>query len=90
MAPHAIFRDFDIEKKVGYIVTANAANMVAAVKKTPLALRHMLCFAHTSNLIVKDGQSAGDELIETREKVRRITGHFKSSCVPMEKLLKYQ
>lgn len=62
--------------------------MVAAVKK--LSLWHMPCFAHTLNIVVKDGLSAVDELTETREKVKRIIGHFKSSCVSMEKLLKYQ
>ncbi|KAI2662343.1 E3 SUMO-protein ligase ZBED1 [Labeo rohita] len=87
-ALHEIFRDFNIENKVGCVVTDNAANMVAAVKK--LVLRHMPCFAHTLNLIVKDGLSAVAELTETREKVKRIVGHFKSSCVSMEKLSKYQ
>ncbi|KAL0148574.1 hypothetical protein M9458_056121, partial [Cirrhinus mrigala] len=87
-ALHEIFRDFNIENKVGCVVTDNAANMVAAVKK--LVLRHMPCFTHTLNLIVKDGLSAVAELTETREKVKRIVGHFKSSCVSMEKLSKYQ
>ncbi|KAL1281447.1 hypothetical protein QQF64_000250 [Cirrhinus molitorella] len=61
-ALHEIFRDFNIENKVGCVVTDNAANMVAAVKK--LVLRHMPCFAHTLNLIVKDGLSAVAELTE--------------------------
>ncbi|RXN08539.1 zinc finger BED domain-containing 1-like protein [Labeo rohita] len=84
-ALHEIFRDFNIENKVGCVVTDNAANMVAAVKK--LVLRHMPCFAHTLNLIVKDGLSAVAELTETREKVtEEISAELNvtaSKCIPM-------
>lgn len=49
-------------------------------------MRHLPCFAHTLNLIVKDSLAAVTELDDLRSKVRRVVGFFRSSCTAKEKL----
>ena len=68
---------WDITTKVFAIVTDNAANMVAAIKKLPVY--HVPCFAHTLNLVVQDSLNNLRTLSSARGKVRAIVSHFHHS-----------
>lgn len=48
-----ICTNWDILDKVSTIVTDNGANIVSAVTKY-MKKKHLLCFAHTLNLVVHD------------------------------------
>ncbi|XP_073728840.1 E3 SUMO-protein ligase ZBED1-like [Misgurnus anguillicaudatus] len=80
----SIILEWGLQDKVFCVTTDNGANVVAAVKK--LNMRHLPCFAHTLNLIVKDSLAAVTELDDLRSKVRRVVGFFRSSCTAKEKL----
>jgi len=75
---------YSLDNKVNLVVTDNAANIVGAVKDK-LNLKHLGCFGHTINLIVKDAL-AYDEVNKLICKVRAIVSHFKRSTVSLNKL----
>ncbi|MGH0181813.1 UNVERIFIED_CONTAM: hypothetical protein FKN15_014885 [Acipenser sinensis] len=85
---YGIIQSWGLRGKVQCAVTDNGANMVAAIRK--LNLRHMLCFAHTLHLIVKDSLAAVADLEEIREKIKKIVGYFRTSTVTQEKLAALQ
>ncbi len=47
-----VYNKWDISDKIHSVVTDNAANMTAAMKQMNVC--HILCFAHTLNLVVQD------------------------------------
>lgn len=69
-------------------MTDCAANMIACASS--LSVRHIMCFAHVLNLVVKRSLAQTPELVEIRNKGRRIVGHFKSSTTAKEKLAEMQ
>lgn len=70
------------------LVTDCAANMIACANV--LNLRHIMCFAHVLNLVVRRSLTQTPELEEIRSRGRRIVGHFKSSTTAKEKLSEMQ
>ncbi|XP_005095893.1 zinc finger BED domain-containing protein 1-like [Aplysia californica] len=72
-----IMSAWDITTKVFAIVTDNAANMIAAIKKLPVY--HVPCFAHTLNIVVQDSLKNLRTLSSAREKVRAKVSHFNVS-----------
>ena len=52
--------EWGITNKIHAVVTDNGANMVSAVRKT--CWKHIPCFSHTLNLIVKDSIKADTSL----------------------------
>lgn len=78
-------REWQIENKVGVIVSDNAANIVAAVQLG--GWRSVGCFAHSLNLIVQTGiGTMSDELT----KVKRIVEYFQRSTTGLNKLKSIQ
>ncbi|VVC41286.1 Ribonuclease H-like domain,Zinc finger C2H2-type,Zinc finger, BED-type,HAT, C-terminal dimerisation, partial [Cinara cedri] len=73
------YKEMGLENKIAACTTDNAYNIVNAISKW----RHVGCFAHSLNLAV---QTALKSILETREKVRGIVGHFKSSPQASENL----
>lgn len=63
------------------VVTDNAANIVAAVKRTGWA--HVPCFAHSLNLVVQEGLKCVETI---RSKVKSIVEYFHRSTVANAKL----
>ncbi len=63
--------------KVQSLVADCAPNMMACTNA--LQLRHITCFAHVLNLVVKRSLAQSPELEQIRSRGRRIVGHFKSS-----------
>ncbi|XP_065152040.1 zinc finger BED domain-containing protein 4-like [Paramisgurnus dabryanus] len=55
-----------------------------------LHLRHVPCFAHTLNLIVKKALDQTPVINEIRQKARKIVGLFRSSCKAKDKLVEMQ
>lgn len=77
--------DWKIRDKIVAIVSDNAANVVAAIKKTNWC--HIPCFAHTLNLVV---QYALEKIKPTRKKVKDIVEFFKRSPKATELLKETQ
>ena len=73
-----------ISHKVSTIVTDNATNMISAANV--LSLRHVPCFAHTLNLVVKDAIAANNEISGVIAKVKAIVSHFHHSAKATDKL----
>jgi len=71
--------------QVQAVVTDNAANITAAVRKA--GLTHLFCFAHTLNLVVQNGVRV---VKQVQDKVKAIVEHFHRSSVACEKLLALQ
>ncbi|XP_051793095.1 zinc finger BED domain-containing protein 4-like [Acanthochromis polyacanthus] len=80
--------DWDITAKVHTVVTDSGANMVSAVRKT--CLKHLQCFAHTLNLIVKDSIKADTSLESILEKCGAIVRFFHHSTKATDKLKEVQ
>jgi len=55
-----------------------------------LHLRHVPCFAHNLNLIVKKALDQTPVINEIRQKARKIVGLFRSSCKAKDKLVEMQ
>ena len=87
-ATDALLCEYGIRSKIQCFITDNAANMVACARL--LKLRHVPCFAHTLNLIVKKALDQTPELVDIRTKARKVIGFFKSSVRAHEKLAELQ
>ncbi|XP_035759979.1 zinc finger BED domain-containing protein 4-like [Neolamprologus brichardi] len=66
------------------MVTDGAANMGACARE--LRLKHVICIAHTLNLVVKKALDQTPELSDIRAKSRKIVGYFRSSTPAKERL----
>ena len=73
------------DKKVVAIITDNGANIVKAIKEFT-TFRHIPCFAHTLNLVVKNSIDANDYVSELLDKCRGIVSYFKKSTTGTSKL----
>ena len=73
------------DKKVVAIITDNGANIVKAIKEFT-TFRHIPCFAHTLNLVVKNSIDANDVVSELLDKCRGIVSYFKKSTTGTSKL----
>lgn len=76
-AKKLLMQEWGIEGKVTSIVTDAGANMVASVRN--LNLRHVICFAHALNLVVKKSLDATPGLADIRARSRKVVAYFKSS-----------
>nr|XP_055036967.1 zinc finger BED domain-containing protein 4-like [Misgurnus anguillicaudatus] len=70
------------------MVTDNASNMILSAQL--LNLRHVPCFAHNLNLIVKKALDQTPLINDIRQKARKIVGLFRSSCKAKDKLVEMQ
>ncbi|XP_063050592.1 E3 SUMO-protein ligase ZBED1-like [Engraulis encrasicolus] len=77
----AIAEEWGVAEKVVACVTDNASNIKLAVRKTNW--KHLSCFAHTLNLIVRGSLTVLDQTVES---VKTIVAHFHKSTVAAEKL----
>ncbi|XP_078800180.1 E3 SUMO-protein ligase ZBED1-like [Oryzias latipes] len=87
-AKNLLMEEWGIKGKVTGLVTDCAPNMVACANI--LLLRHIMCFAHMLNLVVKKSLAQTPELEDIRSKGRRIVGLFKSNTTAKEKLSEMQ
>ncbi|KAI2665831.1 E3 SUMO-protein ligase ZBED1 [Labeo rohita] len=78
-----LISDWGLTGSVAAMVTDNAANMVSAIQK--LGLRHLPCFAHTINLIVKRAVEEHKVMADIRSRARRVVSYFRSSTNATEK-----
>ncbi|GFR60261.1 zinc finger BED domain-containing protein 1 [Elysia marginata] len=76
--------EFYISDKVTTIVTDNARNIVNAVEA--LNIRHVPCFAHTLNLIIKHAVIDVAEVAAVVKKIKAIITFFHSSTVATNSL----
>ncbi len=83
-----LMSEWGITSKVQCIVTDNASNMILSAQL--LKLRHIPCFAHNLNLIVKKALDQTPLFNEIRQKSRKIVGLFRSSCKAKDKLVEMQ
>lgn len=79
------FREWNIENKIGVIVTDNAANILTAVRLG--GWRSISCFAHTINLVVQDSII---QISETVTKVKLVVEYFRRSQPGAKKLKEIQ
>nr|XP_046263256.1 E3 SUMO-protein ligase ZBED1-like isoform X2 [Scatophagus argus] len=79
-----LMTEWEITEKVSGMVTDGAHNIVASVNQ--LQVRHIYCFAHMLNLVVKESLCQTTELENIRNRARKIVAHFKSSTKAKEKL----
>jgi predicted small metal-binding protein len=83
----------DYEEKLVkiYIVTDNAANMKAAMRRLSLEkFKSMYYFAHTLQLVVNDSVEAFPELRRVIKKAKAIVNHFHKSAKDSHKLTEIQ
>lgn len=83
-----IVENWGIQDKILLAVSDNAVNIKNAIK-IKLNYPYFGCFAHTINLIVKDGLK-NVEVSNIINKVRHIVTHFKRSTTSHNKLMVYQ
>ena len=76
------------DKKVVAIITDNGANIVKAIKEFT-TFRHIPCFAHTLNLVVKNSIDANDVVSELLDTCRGIVSYFKKSTIGTSKLKQF-
>lgn len=74
--------------QVDLVVTDNAKNIAAAVKKTFGADKHMGCFAHKLNLVVMDALKATPNALSIVKKVKIFVKHSKHCVDDYDKLKK--
>ncbi|KAJ8910633.1 hypothetical protein NQ315_012501 [Exocentrus adspersus] len=79
------FEEWRIENKVVCIVSDNAANIIAAIRKGGWASRP--CFAHSINLLVQDGLKQIENMLN---KLKAIVAYFKRSSSALVKLQQTQ
>ncbi|XP_054635140.1 zinc finger BED domain-containing protein 4-like isoform X1 [Dunckerocampus dactyliophorus] len=87
-AKDVLMEEWGIKWKVTGLVTDCAPNMIACANL--LHLRHIMCFAHMLNLVVKRSLAQTPELEDIRSRGRKIVGHFKSSTAAKQKLSEMQ
>lgn len=80
--------DWNITSKVHAVITDNGANMVSAVRKTQW--KHIPCFSHTLNLVVKDSIKAETGLVSILERCGAIVRFFHHSTKASDKLKEIQ
>ena len=89
-----IATEWGIKEKVVAVVTDNGANVVRAVKDAASAVgkgwRHVSCFAHTLNLIVRGAIDDTADLSPLVQKARNIVSFFRRSVVAADKLRQVQ
>ncbi|XP_026122169.1 zinc finger BED domain-containing protein 4-like [Carassius auratus] len=83
-----LMAEWGITTKVQCMVTDNASNMILSAQL--LNLRHVPCFAHNLNLIVKKALDQTPLINEIRQKARKTVGLFRSSCKAKDKLVEMQ
>lgn len=79
------FRHWDIDYKVSAVVSDNAANITAAIRLG--GWRHVGCFAHQINLVVRKGLG---EILPIIEKVKKLVEFYKRSTAAKYKLIEVQ
>ncbi|XP_054638097.1 zinc finger BED domain-containing protein 4-like [Dunckerocampus dactyliophorus] len=87
-AKDVLMEEWGIKGKVTGLVIDCAPNMIACANL--LHLRHIMCFAHMLNLVVKWSLAQTPELEDIRSRGRKIVGHFKSSTTAKQKLFELQ
>ncbi len=87
-ATSTLMAEWEITEKVSGMVTDGAHNIVASVNQ--LHIRHIYCYAHMLNLVVKKSLSQTPELESMHTRARKIVGHFKLSTTAKEKLCAMQ
>lgn len=85
----SISQVWNIGDKITLVVSDNASNVTKAIKDI-LGWKHLGCFAHSLNLVVKNGLKANQNILCLVENVRKIVSHFKRSTNATAKLLTYQ
>ena len=83
-AKRSLTEEWGIEGKVTSIVTDAGANMIASVRN--LNIRHVVCFAHALNLVVKKNLDATPGLEDIRSRSLKVVTYFKTSTTAKEKL----
>lgn len=83
-----IAQEWGVDGKLSCIITGNASNIVATVNL--LGWRHIPCFAHTLNLIVRDSLQADDEVSRLQQKCKEIVTFLRCSMNATERLLSLQ
>lgn len=78
--------EWGLEEKIFLAISDNAANIQKAIRDD-LKWKHFGCYAHTINLIVRDGLKIVEPIIS---KLRTLVGHFKRSSTAMAKLQEIQ
>ena len=81
-----VVTDFNLQHKITLAISDNAANIKRAIKEE-LQWRHLGCFAHLINLIIRDGLAVVKELLE---KIKTMVIFFKRSGAGREKLMNFQ
>lgn len=80
--------NWGISNKIHAVVTDNGANMVSAVKKCNW--KHIPCFSHTLNLIVRDAIKADTILVPILEKCGAVVKFFHQSTKASDNLINVQ
>lgn len=83
-----VMETWGIKGKIIFAVSDNASNISKALNI--LNLRSMGCFAHTINLVVKDGLKVNESVVILLDKIRSVITHFKRSPKSLSKLMDYQ
>lgn len=83
-----IVQSWGIQDQILLAVSDNAINIKNAIK-VKLNWNYFGCFAHTLNLIVKDGLKT-EEISKILNKIKQIVRHFKKSSKSNAKLMAYQ
>ena len=83
-----IAREWNVSEKVVALVTDNAANAIAAARIT--GWKHVPCFAHTLNLIVKVALEADPGLVLLKKKCKDVVTFFHHSAKASDKLSEIQ
>lgn len=76
-----IFKEWQISDKVVCVVTDNAANMIKMVEI--LKIKHLLCFAHTLNLVVQENLNL-ESIKAILNRCREIVTYMKRSSTATE------
>jgi hypothetical protein len=87
-AKRSLIEEWGIEGKVTSIVTDAGANMIASVRN--LNIRHVVCFAHALNLLLKKSLHATPGLADIRSRSRKGLTYFKTSTTAKEELREVQ
>lgn len=80
----AIINTWNISGKIVRVVTDGASNITATLRL--MELRHLYCFAHTTNLIVTHALECDTDVVELRKKCRDVVTYFHKSSKASDKL----